>query len=141
MDTTHWLYRVSLVFAASEANTSTLESWANNLTTGNGRKLAVWVTAAAANHNWLGRSSLKLLLIAFVWRRGALRSVSLLISNKQKVTSLKNWTIWLPERLCGGWRGVNYVGCLTGACWLAFEGVRRWLLQHFRAGRGDQPRF
>lgn len=26
MDTTHWLYRVSLVFEASEANTGTLES-------------------------------------------------------------------------------------------------------------------
>lgn len=78
--------------------------------------------------------------MAFVWRRGGLGSVRLPISNKQKVTSLRNWTIWPPDLLCGNERCVNYVGCLTGACWVAFEGTRRWFVT-FRADSGANLAF
>lgn len=90
-----------------------------------GSKLT-WVAAAPANHILSGWGSLKLLLMAFVWRRGGLGSVRLLISNKQKVTSLKNWTIWPPDWFCGIGSSMNYVGCVTGACWAAFERTRQW---------------
>lgn len=80
-----------------------------------------WVAAPSANHNQCCGGSLKLLLMAFVWRRGGVGSVRLLISNKQKVTSLKFWSIWALEGLWDDETGLNYVGCLAGACWLAFK--------------------
>lgn len=98
------------------------------------------VTAPTANHILTCWVSLKLLLMAFVWRRGWVGSVRLLISNKQKVTSLKNWIIWAQDWLCGRERRLNYVGSLTGARRLAFEGTRPWLAT-FRADRGDSLAF
>lgn len=52
--------------------------------------------------------------------------VRLLLSNKQKVTSLKNWIVWPSYWICVSKSGTNYVGCVNWACWFAFEGPRRW---------------
>lgn len=79
--------------------------------------------------------------MAFVWRRGGAGSVRLLISNKQKVTSLKNRIFWAPARLHGNWSGMNRVGFLAGACWLAFERSPRWFTTFLGADRGDNLAF
>lgn len=104
-----------------------------------GRKVA-FVAAPLANQISSARWSLKLLLMAFVWRRGGLDSVRLLVSNKQKVTSLKKLIISPPDWLCGNYGGMKYVGCLTGAYWVAFEGGRWWFIT-FWAGSGGNLAF
>lgn len=92
------------------------------------RELA-WVTAWLANQIPSRCRSLKLLLMAFVWRRGGF-GVRLLASDKQKVTSLKNCIILPLDWFRGNRNNTNYVGFLPGTCLVAFKGEGRCELLH-----------
>ena len=124
-------------------HTSTQASWASNLPWLRGRrKLHEWQRHPPITRR-LAEGLLKLRPMASVWRRGGSGSVRLRISNKQKVTSLKNPTVRFPEELCGGGEAANYVGPVTAARWAASEGAPPAIGNIFRGGAAPrgQARF
>lgn len=91
------------------------------------------MTAWLANHISSTCCSLKLLLMAFVWRRGGLGFVRLLASDKQKVTSLKKCVISQLGWLCSNNNNTNNVGFQRGTCLVAFKKDLLWFVT-FRGG-------
>lgn len=114
----------------------TLTSCENNLPFYEGRNLT-WVTARVANQISPRGCFLRLLLMAFVCRRGGCGSARLLASDTQKVTSLKLCIVSPLDCFRGNNNNTNYVGFLRGTCLVAFREGLWWFVTFSRGSAGN----